>query len=132
MAYAALADLAELGIVSGAIASLSSGTRQEALDRASAELDGYLAARFALPLSSPYPTELLRRTVDVAVYLLMRHRGFNPDAANDQLIVKGYDDAIAWARGVARGEVQVIGALDGTSTVGEGAPEVETTDSRGW
>lgn len=130
MAYAALADLSELGIVSTAIAGLSSATRTEALDRASAELDGYLAARFALPLVAPYPAELLRRTVDIAVYLLMRHRGFNPDVSSDQLIIKGYDDAVAWARSVARGEIQ-IAATDAT-TDDDAAPEVETGESRGW
>lgn len=40
-----------------------------ALDQASAEIDGYLSARYALPLPTP-PRVLERPCVDIAIYIL--------------------------------------------------------------
>lgn len=43
---------------------------ERALEDASAEIDGYLDVRYALPLTAPYPSELIRRCCDIAMYLL--------------------------------------------------------------
>lgn len=70
------------------------------LDDASAEIDGYLESRFALPLSDP-PAMLSRLACDIAMYRLQTLRPLH-DLADAR---KRYEDAIALLLRVARGEV---------------------------
>ena len=80
---------------------------QDALTRAladaSAEIDGYLESRFALPLGDP-PAVLARLTCDIAMYRLQALRPLH-DLAEAR---KRYEDAVALLMRVA----------DGTLTLG--------------
>lgn len=80
---------------------------------AAAEIDGYLGQRFTLPLAS-VPAVLKRIATDLARYHLY------DDRATEQ-VTKRYDDAIAFLRGVAKGDLS-IGVDDGgtapTQTIG--------------
>jgi phage gp36-like protein len=134
--YATTDDLADLGLQTGWLGDITTDEQDAALEKASGVLDDFLRTRFVLPLSAPYPDSLIRATVDIAVYYLMKRRGFNPSGGDiDALIVKGYDDAIIWGQRVARGEL-VIGAIDTTPDTSDASPEVysvgESGSSRGW
>jgi phage gp36-like protein len=80
---------------------------QQALDDASAELDGYLESRFALPLSDP-PAVLNRLACDIAMYRLQALRPLH-DLADAR---KRYEDAVELLVRVARGEVTLGLAAD--------------------
>lgn len=76
-----------------------SARAQRALDDAAAEVDGYLAGLYALPLS-PVPGTLRRVAIDIARY----HLGSVPTDSSE---AKRYDDAIKFLRLVARGEIKL-------------------------
>jgi phage gp36-like protein len=80
---------------------------QQAVNDASAEIDGYLGSRFMLPLSDP-PALLNRLTCDIAMYRLQSLRPLH-DVADAR---KRYEDAVELLLRVARGEVTLGLALD--------------------
>ena len=79
----------------------------QAIEDASAEIDGYLESRFALPLTDP-PAVLNRLTCDIAMYRLQSLRPLH-DMADAR---KRYDDALNLLLRVARGEVTLGLATD--------------------
>lgn len=125
--YATAADL-EARMQARLIAELSGSADgqplaarvDQALADASAEIDSYLAARFAVPLA-PVPTVLTRVCCDIAIYRLF-------EAARDEDVKdarRRYDDAIKWLTGVADGDLTLDApekppAADGTGG-GDGA-----------
>lgn len=70
-----------------------------AIDDASAEVDGYLAGRYDLPLSV-VPTVLTRIACDITRYYLY------DDAVPDR-VEKRYDDAVKFLRSVGKGEISL-------------------------
>lgn len=78
----------------------------EVLDRvmtdAGAEVDGYVAARYSLPLAVPSPV-LTRCACAVAWYLLASGRAGGPYEQERQ----GYEDAVTLLKAIARGEVRL-------------------------
>lgn len=87
-----LTDRAGAHAVDGAIA-------QRALDDAAAEIDGYLAARYQLPLPT-VPALLARIACDIARYLLWE------DRASDE-VRRRYEDARKILESIARGTVSL-------------------------
>ncbi len=79
----------------------------QALNDASAEIDGYLEGRFGLPLNDP-PAVLNRLACDIAMYRLQALRPLH-DMADAR---KRYEDAVALLIRVARGEVTLGLAAD--------------------
>ncbi|CAK0742124.1 DUF1320 domain-containing protein [Azospirillaceae bacterium] len=84
----------------------------DALQRASAEIDGYLCQQHALPLS-PVPPMLRVVCCDIAYYRL--HIEKPPEE-----VVTLYDRAVRWLQGVAAGKI-------GLGLEGNVKPAVETT-----
>ena len=80
---------------------------QQALTDASSEIDTYLEARFALPLSDP-PAVLNRLACDIAMYRLQSLRPLH-DLEDAR---RRYDDAIAMLSKVAAGELTLGLATD--------------------
>lgn len=72
---------------------------QAALDDAAVEINSYVAAVYALPLTQPEPN-LTRYACDVAFYFL--HRDLAPEAVKDR-----YDAAIAWLKLLAQGKTRL-------------------------
>jgi phage gp36-like protein len=91
---------------------------QRALDDASAEIDGYIESRFALPLADP-PAVLARLTCDIAMYRLQALRPLH-DLEDAR---KRYEDAVAMLTRVARGEVTLGIAPDSAEPPLAGAVE---------
>lgn len=69
-----------------------------ALDDASAQIDAYLAARYALPLTS-VPQILVQSACDIALYLLHR----DPP----EPVIKRRDSAVAFLKDLATGKAQL-------------------------
>jgi len=111
-------ELAELTAESGE--QPDEAVAQAAIDRAGAEIDGYLAVRYQLPLSST-PARIRALCLDMAVYHLFVRRGLA-----DEVRRQRYLDALGFLRDVAAGRAQVTGA-DGLEPPGEAAEVVEVS-----
>ena len=101
-------DLVQLTNEDPTITTVNTTALQQALDDASAEIDGYLGGRFTLPLSDP-PVVLHRLACDVAIYRLQSLRPLH-DLADAR---RRYDDAIAMLSKVADGTLSLGIAVDG-------------------
>lgn len=108
MGYAALQDMVdrfgETELVQLSDRSMTATAIDETvvaakLADADAEIDGYLGQRFTLPLAS-VPPVLKRIATDLARYHLY------DDRATEQ-VTKRYDDAIAFLKGVAKGDLSI-------------------------
>ncbi|HUO06573.1 MAG TPA: phage protein Gp36 family protein [Candidatus Binataceae bacterium] len=101
-------DLVQLTNEDPTAATINTAPIVQALADASAEIDGYLECRFALPLSDP-PATLNRLCTDIAMYRLQSLRPLH-DLADAR---RRYDDAIATLQKVAAGELTIGLATDG-------------------
>lgn len=87
-----LTDLEHTGAVNEAMA-------EQALTDATSEIDGYLAARYRLPVTDT-PRLLSLLCTDIARYRL--ERGVNTDQARQR-----YEDSVAKLKAIARGEINL-------------------------
>jgi phage gp36-like protein len=110
MSYATLSDLAarygadrltEL-TDHDADGAMDTGRVEQALADASAEIDGYLAVRYQLPLPT-IPKVLRRIACDIAVYRLMSARRMG-DVEDDR---RRYEDAVRLLTQIAKGGVSL-------------------------
>lgn len=131
MSYATITDLARLGVVPATLAGLSSETKEAALSAASSLASGYLQSQFALPLSE-WGDDLRRAVVAIAVYDLLSHRGYDPEASGNLTIRDRYEDSVQWLRDVAAGRVSPSGIVDSTPECDDAGPVVVTRPKRGW
>ena len=104
-------DLVQLTNEDPTVTTIDTAILQQALDDASAEIDGYLGGRFQLPLSD-VPEVLDRLTCDVAIYRLQSLRPLH-DLADAR---RRYDDALAMLTKVANGEITLGIGSDGNQT----------------
>jgi phage gp36-like protein len=112
MSYATLADMTErFGALELALRTdRTNGTTIDmavlgrALADADAEIDSYLAARYALPLSST-PTVLVRLGADMARYRLY-------DDGVPETVRQRYADSVSLLKRMATGEVKLGGATE--------------------
>jgi phage gp36-like protein len=131
--YAVRSDLAS-GINAAAIAGVPTATQDQAIDDASREIDGYLRSQGTLPLLWA-GADVRRKAVDIAIFYIMKGRGFNPEVGADVLIEKAYDNAIAWCKLVARGTVTPdVTYSDAGATQGSpgSRPSVYSSSQRGF
>lgn len=85
------------------------GAAERALADASAEIDGYLAGRYDLPLSPGRAALLRRPAVDIAVYRLAADAATATDERR-----RRYEDAVRYLEGIASGEIRL--GTDGVRT----------------
>ena len=100
-------DLVQLTNEDPTQTTVNTAALQQALDDGSAEIDGYLEGRFALPLSDP-PAVLNRIACDIAMYRLQSLRPLH-DVEDAR---KRYEDAVTLLVRVAKGEVTLGLAAD--------------------
>lgn len=140
--YATRTDLANLGMIGGALSTVSATTQDAALVAASATADACLSSRYELPLSS-WGTDLVRAVCCIAAYDVLTSRGFGLVGASDENIRKRYEDAIEWLRLVSQDKATPSHVVDSSSSDGEGqdgsiststhgAFQMETSPVRGW
>jgi phage gp36-like protein len=89
----------------------------QAISDAAAEIDGYLATRYQLPLLETHPA-LPRLASDIARYLLY-------DDAAPEKVEDRHDKAIAYLRDVAKGNVTLVQQTGSTAETA-GVAEFET------
>ena len=135
--YATETNLADYGLPSTALTSLTTAQKNAFLTQASATIDTYLRAHHTLPISgevgppNTYPGELVEACVAIAAWRILVFRGFNPDQF-DEVYRTRYEDAMAWLRDAAKGLVNLDPSADATPTTHEGTAKVKTGTSRGW
>lgn len=93
MGYAELADLYRYGAPATAFGSFSDADKLAGLNEASAKVDEFLGARYALPLIS-WPVSITEHTCRIATWNLLSVRGYNPATNGDENIRIRYEDAI--------------------------------------
>lgn len=113
-------DLVQLTNEDPTQTSIDEGALAQALADASAEIDGYLESRFALPLNDP-PAVLARLACDIAIYRLQALRPLH-DLAEAR---KRYDDAVGLLTRVADGTI-TLGLSTDNEEPGEAAGAVVT------
>lgn len=114
-------DLVQLTNEDPTATTINSSALQQALDDASAEIDGYLEGRFALPLAEP-PAVLNRLACDIAMYRLQSLRPLH-DLADAR---KRYEDAIGFLLEAAKGVVTLgLSSTDQEPASAPGATVVE-------
>lgn len=85
---------------------------EEAIEDADAEIDGYLAKRYSVPMS-PAPRVLNKFSKDIAVYNLMSRIGID-EQEREKTYLNRYNSAIKFLEGVAKGVINI-----GTSDSGD-------------
>lgn len=78
--------------------------------KASCDVEAALATGYPMPLTA-WPESIGQREAAIAVYLVMRHRGFDPGNPPDELIVKAHDDAQKWLKDVGAGRMKPPGIV---------------------
>ena len=102
--YATPTDLRAKGAAAAALDGVPEVDLQGALDSASGIADGYLGARYKLPIVTASP-DLVEAVCKIAAYNLLALRGYNPELGADVLIRDRYDDAVRWLERVADGKI---------------------------
>lgn len=142
MAYATLADFEQLGLPPDAIAALNArvpGSITRALDAASTLADGYLRARFVLPLTA-WSDDLRQAVCGLAAASLLMTLGLDPESPDAVLIRERAKEARRWLEMVAAKKIHPSvtesGApVDGAVVVSppaRGWDEVSIEEERGW
>ncbi len=135
MAYATLTDLAAYGLPATVLSGIASGTQTTALAAASSKLDGYLASRYALPLTT-YGTDVTQCVCAWAAAELLFMVGFRPDGS-DQTVIDRSERWDAWALNVSKGHIHPSGGLTtpgpaAEGRVASGTLSVTSSSQRGW
>lgn len=131
--YATPADLDNHGIPSKALVDVTDEQKAMALRACSAMVDGRLTATMTLPLSK-WDEDLRAIVCDLAVWRLLRRRGFNPESPVDSTIRQAWQDAMNQLRDVQTEKSELAGATtDATPAVKEGGVDVVFARARrGW
>lgn len=142
--YGTTADLGQLGLPSAALSNVSSTVQDAHLQAQGDRIDTYLRSRHTLPLSSPYPREIVECNCVMAAYaILQNYRGYDPSAVDDGFRIR-YEDCLAWLHDLSTGKASLDQTADATPTTNEGRPRVQTGganrawgtgdtgESRGW
>jgi phage gp36-like protein len=96
------AEMAQLTTESGDVPD--SEVVSEAIAKAAAEIDAYLAVRYVLPLTE-VPAQVKHLAADMAIYHLYSRRGMMQEIRREK-----FKDAIAFLKDVAAGRAEIIGA----------------------
>jgi uncharacterized protein DUF1320 len=129
--YAGPADIQRFALPEVALTSVEPGFLAEQCIAATGEADARLPPRYTLPLAA-WGDDLRARVAQIAAYLVLKHRGFNPELGNDQLIVIEKKEAEAWLSKAGAGTITPSGIVDATPAKRGGAPRVFNRPSRGW
>jgi phage gp36-like protein len=119
--YATQDDLARLGLTGRALLGVEPDTQDRALNAASRRCDGYLAARYSVPLIS-WSHDLVECTAAIAAWWVIRARGFDPSLPHDQALRLGFEDAIAYLERIASGQAELAPPIEETPLPPDGAP----------
>lgn len=117
--YATPTDLTDLGLIGGALSTVSMTTQNAALVAASAIADSYLQSRYSLPLTT-WGRDLTRIICTIAAYDLLTSRGFGMTQGSDENIRKRYMDALTWLDEVSKGTTTPSQLHDSSTSTSSG------------
>jgi len=128
--YATTTDLGDYGLPPDALTGvgMTPAVQNKILTKASGIIDSYLRGRYKLPLSVPYPDEIIEACVSVAAFKVLKRRGHNPSAF-DQTFTDDYQAALEWLAKLSKGEVNLCSDADATPAVNEARPSVYSAGS---
>jgi phage gp36-like protein len=133
-AYCEVEELSRFGIRGEALRSITIDDQQGAIDAVSAEIDGYLAAQFTLPLRS-WGFDLRKKCAQMVVCDLLSIRGVNSSRPNDEQLFLDRQAAVKWLSKIAAGDLalQVVDSSgDGTAGHVSGGAQVRSNPNRGY
>lgn len=133
-AFATSADMALLGLPQSVLdraEAKSPGSVAKAISAANARAAGYLAQRYALPLSV-WGDDLREQVCALAGWRVLCVVGFNPENPADAAARAAYLDAVKWFEAVASGQAALADVVDATPDVEEFGAVVYTDAARGW
>jgi phage gp36-like protein len=107
-------------------ATLADSEIADAIAKAGAMADSYLASHFTLPLVEPYPADLRQAVAAVATYRAMRRRGYTPGEVDQ--FKDAYLQAVKWFEDVSAGRAvpQVRGSNADAAAQEGGGPSSAT------
>ena len=76
------------------------GVVAKAIQDAEAEINGYVATRYAVPIAAPVPDLVRKLDIDITIYNVWRRREKVPE-----LVRTAYEDAVKKLEGIAKGTI---------------------------
>jgi phage gp36-like protein len=129
--YVLPSEIPSLGLPRAALEGVTQETLAEKCLGASDEAAGYLDGAYTLPLIT-WDSSLRKHVAAMAVFDLMRVRGYDPDSGKDMIIKMGRDDALTWLNRIANGKLRPTTIVDTTPLIRETEVAIEGGWSRGW
>lgn len=129
--YATPDDFDALAPSAAAAEEFSAEEKAKALASASGEANGYLNARYTLPLTA-WGDDLRQHVVNIAAYRLLVKRGWSPVAPEDDTVRTGYTDALAWLAKVKDERISPPDIVDSTPDEYDAGGFVVSRPKRGW
>lgn len=99
--YASIAELISLSLTEGSAQRFNDAAMTSALQYASSMADDYFRSTYILPLVS-WDMSLKKVVCDIAAKSLFDSFGFAPDAPQDRVITKRYEEALEWLDKVSK------------------------------
>jgi phage gp36-like protein len=129
--YAAPEDFDRFGIRPSALpSSITRADKQAAINAASDRANGYLGARFRMPIID-WGDDLRQAVCAIAAFELVSAQvGFNPEAGHNLVLINRKDDALRWLEQVARGHITPL--IIDTSPPAASISRVTSNRPRGW
>ena len=129
--FATPKDVSESSLPEKATEGLSQQTLAKACLAATDEAATYLNSAFDAPIDT-WGAALTLHVSKMARYHVMDRRGYQPGGP-DELIAKGYDDAIKWLTMVSLGKIRPPAIVDQSPTRNKNSARVSSRSSdRGW
>lgn len=132
--YCEVEELSKLGIRAEALRSIPEDDQLSTIEAISDEIDGYLGARYTLPLLS-WGLDLRKACARLTVCELLRVRGCNTSHPNDEELFRDGDAKIRWLKMIAEGDLAIrVKDSSGSGTVGHvsGGVQVASSPTRGY
>lgn len=129
--YATPTDLDNLGVAALASENFSDDDKDRFLASATTEADGYLNARYTLPLTA-WGDDLRQHVVNIAAYRMLMRRGWSPVSPEDETVRTGFTDAIAWLQRVKDERISPPDIIDSTPDEYDAGGFVVSKPKRGW
>lgn len=104
----------------------------QACEDVSAEADGYMRAQQVLPLTVPYPRDLVRHLAAIVIWNLLTNQGINPEVGSNPIYERNWNRANEWLTQVARGQVSFALTADSSPEPRPGGARVSSEPRRGW
>lgn len=116
---------ADLELNSDVTSDLDPAVLDDAIAKASALADSYLASKYTLPLIAPFDPSLVQQVAAIATYRVMKRRGYAPMSADNDPIRDGYKEAVKWLQDISSGKAEIQATdsnTDAEAREGRGRP----------